>query len=187
MKYLMIIALGVPGTLFTVHATPQARRVPLTESGAAIPEHGSISKRPALRWEDAFVPETDGWARCCLALLKMRFSWLTIAGFSCRLATARLCYDLATHVPELRRIIREENYDEAMKFFRSKAGEEGFPGLIRPIDTIPAYSSISVSLPTARLPATSVPRISGRVKLPFAGETTGGSSVAACLCRAPIT
>ncbi len=51
--------------------------------GAEVPERGSISQHPALRWEDAFVSlwkQTDGWARCCLALRKIRFSWPTIAG-----------------------------------------------------------------------------------------------------------
>ena len=130
MKYLMIIALGVPGTLFTVHATPQARRVPLSESGAAIPEHGSISKRPALRWEDAFV---SGNGRMGAMLFGAPENEVLVANH-CRLflplGNREIVPDLATYVPELRRIIREENYDEAMKFFRSKAEEQGFPGLI---------------------------------------------------------
>jgi len=63
MKYLMIIALVLPGTLLTVHAAPQTRLLPLSEVGAEVPEHGSISQHPALRWEDAFVSgnkRTDG-------------------------------------------------------------------------------------------------------------------------------
>ena len=55
MKYLMFIALAVPGTLFPFTALPQARLMSISVAGPAVPEHGSISRQQALRWEDGFV------------------------------------------------------------------------------------------------------------------------------------
>ena len=93
----------------------------------AIPEHGSISKRPALRWEDAFVSGNGRMG----AMLFGDPENETLVANHCRLflplGNREIVPDLATYVPELRRIIREESYDEAMKFFLGKAKEQGYP------------------------------------------------------------
>jgi hypothetical protein len=130
MKNLMIIALTVSGTLFPVHSTPQASLVPLSSTGTTIPEHGSISRQPALRWEDAFV---SGNGRMGAMLFGTPDNEIFVANH-CRLflplGNREIVPDLAVNVPELRRIIHEKNYDEAMKFFLGKAKDQGYPGLI---------------------------------------------------------
>ncbi|MCX7047235.1 MAG: glycoside hydrolase N-terminal domain-containing protein [Candidatus Sumerlaeota bacterium] len=62
------------------------------------------------------------------------------------LGNSEIVPDLAQYVPELRRIIREKNYGEAMKFFLGKAKEQGYPGLI-PTDPFHPGLFINVNLP----------------------------------------
>jgi hypothetical protein len=58
----------------------------------------------------------------------------TLVANHCRLflplGSRELVPDLAAHLPELRRIIRERGYREAMSFLLGKAKAQGFPGLL---------------------------------------------------------
>ena len=94
------------------------------------PEHGSLSRVPAQRWEDAFVTGNGRLG----ALIFGNPTHDTIVANHCRLflplGNREIVPDLAAHVPELRRMIREINYGDALKFFLGKAKEQGYPGLI---------------------------------------------------------
>jgi alpha-L-fucosidase 2 len=102
----------------------------LSVAVTALPERGSVSRLPARRWEDAFV---SGNGRLGAMLFGAPNDEVLVANH-CRLflplGNREIVPDLAAHVPELRRIIREKNYDEAMKFFLGKAEGQGYPGLI---------------------------------------------------------
>jgi alpha-L-fucosidase 2 len=130
MKHLIITSIAFLSTLLPVHAVPQARLLPLSKADTAVPERGSVSQHPAMRWEDAFV---SGNGRMGAMLFGAPDNEVIVANH-CRLflplGNREIVPDLAANVPELRRIIREKDYDEAMKFFRGKAEEQGFPGLI---------------------------------------------------------
>jgi alpha-L-fucosidase 2 len=130
MKHLMLTTVAFLGTLLSVHAELHARLIPLSEDGLAVPEHGSISQHPALRWEDAFV---SGNGRMGAMMFGTPENEIFVANH-CRLflplGNREIVPDLAVNVPELRRIIHEENYEEAMKFFLGKAKDQGYPGLI---------------------------------------------------------
>jgi hypothetical protein len=92
--------------------------------------HGSISHTPALRWEDAFVTGNGRMG----AMLFGNPTNETLVANHCRLflplGNREIVPALAKYVPELRQIIREKDYGEAMKFFLGKAKEQGYPGLI---------------------------------------------------------
>ena len=96
----------------------------------SLPEHGSLSRVPANRWEDAFVTGNGRMG----ALIFGDPTNETLVANHCRLflplGNREIVPDLAKHVPELRQIIREKNYGAAMKFFLGKAKEQGYPGLI---------------------------------------------------------
>ena len=130
MKHLMFTAVVFLGTLLSAHTELHARLIPLSEVGLAVPEHGSISQQPALRWEDAFV---SGNGRMGAMMFGTPENEIFVANH-CRLflplGNREIVPDLAVNVPELRRIIHEENYDEAMKFFLGKAKDQGYPGII---------------------------------------------------------
>jgi hypothetical protein len=100
---------------------------PVTGDGSS---RGSISRVPPKRWEDAFV---SGNGRMGAMLFGSPEQDMLVANH-CRLflpqGSREIVPDLARHVPELRRIIREKNYGAANEFFLSKAMEQGFPGLI---------------------------------------------------------
>ncbi|MEI7900757.1 MAG: NPCBM/NEW2 domain-containing protein [bacterium] len=100
---------------------------PVTGDGSF---RGSISRVPPRRWEDAFV---SGNGRMGAMLFGSPGQDMLVANH-CRLflpqGSREIVPDLARHVPELRRIIREKNYGAANAFFLGKAKEQGFPGLI---------------------------------------------------------
>jgi hypothetical protein len=91
---------------------------------------GAHSVMPAQRWEDAFVTGNGRMG----AMLFGNPANETLIANHCRLflplGNREIVPDLVQHVPELRRIIREKNYQEAMAFFLGKASEQGYPGLI---------------------------------------------------------
>ena len=95
-----------------------------------VPEHGSLSLAPAKRWEDAFVTGNGRMG----ALIFGDPTNETLVANHCRLflplGNREIVPDLARHVPELRQIIRDKGYGEAMGFFLGKAKEQGYPGLI---------------------------------------------------------
>ena len=95
-----------------------------------IPSRGSISRAPAKTWEQAFVSGNGRMG----ALLYGNPAEDVLVANHCRLflplGNREIVPDLAQQVPELRRIIREKNYNEAMGFFLGKAKEQGYPGLI---------------------------------------------------------
>jgi alpha-L-fucosidase 2 len=92
--------------------------------------HGSISRTPAKHWEDGFV---SGNGRMGVILFGEPGDETLVANH-CRLflplGNREIVPDLARHVPELRRTIREKGYDAAMGFFLGKAKEQGYPGII---------------------------------------------------------
>lgn len=97
---------------------------------AEIPARGVHSLVPGQRWEEAFV---SGNGRMGAMLFGNPTNETLIANHCrlfLRLGNREIVPDLAQHVPELRRIIREQNYGEAMAFFLGKAKEQGYPGLI---------------------------------------------------------
>jgi alpha-L-fucosidase 2 len=102
----------------------------LTDAQRDIPEHGSISRTPATRWEDAFVTGNGRMG----AMIFGDPTNDTLVANHCRLflplGNREIVPDLAKDLPELRQIIREKGYDAAMTFFLSKAKEQGYPGLI---------------------------------------------------------
>jgi hypothetical protein len=92
--------------------------------------HGSLSHTPAKRWEDGFV---SGNGRMGVIFFGEPGNE-TLAANHCRLflplGNREIVPDLAKYVPELRQIIREKGYGQAMGFFLGKAKEQGYPGLI---------------------------------------------------------
>ncbi len=92
-------------------------------------ERGVRSITPGKRWEDAFVTGNGRMG----ALLFGSPTNTTFVANHCRLflplGNREIVPDLAEHVPELRRIIREKGYGDAMAFFLGKAKEQGYPGL----------------------------------------------------------
>lgn len=103
--------------------------LPLVTSAAEIPERGVRSVTPGKRWEDAFV---TGNGRMGAMLFGSPTNETFVANH-CRLflplGNREIVPDLAEHVPELRKTIREQGYGDAMKFFLGKAKEQGYPGL----------------------------------------------------------
>ena len=100
-------------------------------NAADAPVHGVRSTTAATaHWEDAFVSGNGRMG----ALLFGSPTNETLVANHCRLFLPRgsreIVPDLAANVPELRRIIRDQNYGEAMKFFLGKAKAQGYPGLI---------------------------------------------------------
>ena len=95
------------------------------------PAHGVRSSAPATRWEDSFV---SGNGRMGAMLFGDPANETMVANH-CRLfmplGSREIVPDLVAYVPELRRIIREKNYGEAMTFFLEKAKAQGFPGIIQ--------------------------------------------------------
>lgn len=93
------------------------------------PERGVRSVVPGKRWEDAFVTGNGRMG----ALLFGSPAHGTFVANHCRLflplGNREIVPDLAPHLPELRRIIREKHYGEAMNFWLGKAKEQGYPGL----------------------------------------------------------
>jgi hypothetical protein len=94
-----------------------------------VPEHGVRSDTPGKRWEDAFVTGNGRMG----AMLFGSPTNETLVANHCRLflplGNREIVPDLAKWVPELRQIIRDKGYGEAMKFFLGKAKEQGYPGL----------------------------------------------------------
>jgi hypothetical protein len=92
--------------------------------------HGSISHMPAKRWEDGFVSGNGRMG----AIFFGEPGNETLVANHCRLflplGNREIVPDLAKYVPELRQIIRENGYGQAMAFFLGKAKEQGYPGLI---------------------------------------------------------
>lgn len=103
---------------------------PLGNLVGAVPKRGAASIEPAQQWEFAFV---SGNGRIG-AMVFGDPANETVVASHCRLflplGSREILPDLAEHVPELRRIIREKGYDAAMDFFLGKAREQGFPGLL---------------------------------------------------------
>jgi len=112
---LLVIGLGLPLTLVARADQP--------------PDRGVRSLAPGKRWEDAFVTGNGRLG----AMLFGNPAQGTFVANHCRLflplGNREIVPDLAAHLPELRRIIRDRNYGEAMKFWLGKAKEQGFPGL----------------------------------------------------------
>ena len=85
---------------------------------------------PAKRWEDGFVSGNGRMG----AIFFGDPGNETLVANHCRLflplGNREIVPDLAKYVPELRQIIREKGYGQAMAFFLGKAKEQGYPGLI---------------------------------------------------------
>ena len=103
---------------------------PMADVAPAMPRRGVASTEAAKRWEFALVSGNGRMG----AMVFGHPARETIVANHCRLflplGSREILPDLARHVPELRRIIREKGYGEAMTFFLAKAQEQGFPGLI---------------------------------------------------------
>ena len=112
------------------------------------PEHGSFSRTPAKRWEDGFVTGNGRMG----ALIFGDPTDETLVACHCRLflplGNREIVPDLAKEVPELRQIIREKGYNEAMRFFLGKAKAQGYPGLI-PTDPFHPGLFIKIRQPAA--------------------------------------
>ena len=85
---------------------------------------------PAGRWEDAFVA---GNGRMGVMLFGQPANDTLVVNH-CRLflslGNREIVPDLAQYLPELRRIIHDKGYGQAMNFLLSKARQQGYPGLI---------------------------------------------------------
>jgi hypothetical protein len=117
MKTIIILSLAI----LSITSAARAENAPL---------HGSISRAPAQRWEDAFVTGNGRMG----ALLFCDPQNDTLVVNHCRLfmplGNREIVPDLAKNTPELRQIIRDKGYGEAMNFLLGKAKEQGYPGLI---------------------------------------------------------
>jgi len=95
-----------------------------------LPEKDAASSTPAARWERAFVTGNGRMG----AMLFGNPENETLIANHCRLFLPLGSYekvpDLAAHLPELRRIIRQNGAHAAMTFLMEKAAEQGFPGII---------------------------------------------------------
>ncbi len=96
-------------------------------AAAGSPGRGVRSVTPGKRWENAFVTGNGRMG----AMLFGSPTNETLVADHCRLflplGNREIVPDLARHVPELRCIIREKGYGDAMKFFLGKAKEQGYP------------------------------------------------------------
>jgi hypothetical protein len=94
------------------------------------PARGVWSKTPGKRWDDAFV---TGNGRTDAMLFGGPESETFVANH-CRLFLPLVSHEIvpdpAKHLPELRELIREKDYGEAMKLYLGKPKEQGFPGLL---------------------------------------------------------
>ena len=97
--------------------------------GSAVPARGAASREPARRWEWAFVSGNGRMG----ALVFGDPDHETIVANHCRLflplGTREILPDVAEHLPEVRRLVREKGYRAAYDFMLSKAKEQGYPGL----------------------------------------------------------
>ena len=95
-----------------------------------LPEKGASSAASTSRWEKAFVTGNGRMG----AMLFGDVQNETLVANHCRLflplGSREIVPDLSAHLPELRRIIRSEDYQAAMSFLMAKAGEQGFGGLL---------------------------------------------------------
>jgi len=111
-------------------AATQAMIIPMADIKPAMPRHGTASVQPASTWEFAFVSGNGRMG----AMVYGNPADETVVGNHCRLflplGSREVVPDLARYVPELRQIIRDKGYKEAMTFFLGEAKEQGFPGLI---------------------------------------------------------
>jgi alpha-L-fucosidase 2 len=95
-----------------------------------VPAHGAVSNRPAERWEWGFLSGNG----------RMGAVWwgapadetLTIS--HCRLflplGTNEMVPDLGAELPEVRRIVREQGYRDAVRHMMEKARPQGYQGLM---------------------------------------------------------
>jgi hypothetical protein len=94
------------------------------------PFRGSVSRTPALKWEDGFV---SGNGRMGAILFGTPGNETLIANH-CRLflqqGNREIVPDIARYVPELRQVIRSKGWQAGLDFFLGKAREQGYPGLI---------------------------------------------------------
>ena len=100
MKHLMFTAVVFLGTLISAHTELHARLIPLSEVGIAVPEHGSISQQPALRWEDAFVSGNGRMGAMMFGTPENEIFVANNSSFPCHSETERNYPDLAVNVPD---------------------------------------------------------------------------------------
>ena len=102
---------------------------PLAKLDSVMPARGVASVQPAKQWEFSMVSGNGIMG----AMVAGHPAKDTIIGNHARLflplGSREIVPDLAQHLPELRRIIRTQNYGKAMDFFLAKGKEQGFPGL----------------------------------------------------------
>jgi len=95
-----------------------------------VPARGVSSQEPAKVWEFAFVSGNGRMG----AMVFGDPAHETIIANHCRLfaplGSREIVPDLAKHLPELRRVIREQGYGKAMDYFLGRAKEQGFPGIM---------------------------------------------------------
>jgi hypothetical protein len=129
-----IPALFLSVTLFCAATVARADEAPF---------RGSISHAAAQRWEDAFVTGNGRMG----AMLFGDPQNDTLVVNHCRLflplGNREIVPDLAKYTPELRQIIRDKGYGEAMNFLLGKAKEQGYPGLI---PTDPCHPGLFINL-----------------------------------------
>lgn len=103
---------------------------PMKDLRSVMPAHGTASIAPATNWEYALV---SGNGRMGAMVFSNPHDETIVANHArlyLPLGSRDILPDLAKYVPELRTIIREKGYKDAMTFFLGKAKEQGFPGLI---------------------------------------------------------
>ena len=117
------------------------------EPAAADAFHGSISRVPAQRWEDAFVTGNGRMG----AMLFGDPSNETLVANHCRLflplGNREIVPDMAKYLPDIRRIFRAKGYypnNEMIEFLRQASAEQGY--LTRSIPTDPFHPGLFVNL-----------------------------------------
>ena len=103
---------------------------PVSATTALMPRRGTVSTRPAERWEDSLA--TGNGIMGALLAGDPRKDTLIID--HCKLwlplGSREIVPDVGQYLPEMRQIIGEKGYGDGEAFFEAKAREEGWNGLV---------------------------------------------------------
>jgi len=124
-----MLAVSISRAAAAARAKPAAVS-PMKDLSSVMPAHGTASIAPAANWEYAFVSGNGTQGAMVFGHPHDETIVANHARLFLPLGSREILPDLAKYVPELRRIIRQKGYKEAMAFFLGKAREQGFPGLM---------------------------------------------------------
>ena len=115
-------------TPMTAHSQSNDAVQPVADTGALMPRHGTVSVRPATRWEDGLAAGNGTLG----ALLYGDPRHDTVIADHCSLwlplGSREILPDMGPVLPEMRRIIGAQGYGAGQKFFLDTARKQGWGG-----------------------------------------------------------